>query len=63
MNIPHTFFRWINEREGDMRHNTGMDMTEMMSHIIFVDPNRSALDSLYAAHPPIDERIRRLREM
>jgi Zn-dependent protease with chaperone function len=34
-----------------------------VSHIFFVDPNKSALDSLYATHPPMEERIRRLREM
>ncbi len=45
-------------------HNRGkMDVSEAMSHIFFVDPNRSALDSLYATHPPIEERIRRLRTM
>jgi len=45
-------------------HNTGeMDVSEAVSHIFFVDPNRSALDALYATHPPIDERIRRLRAM
>jgi heat shock protein HtpX len=47
-----------------MVHNRGeMDVSEAMSHIFFVDPNRSALDSLYATHPPVEERIRRLREM
>jgi heat shock protein HtpX len=45
-------------------HNTGeMDVSEAVSHIFFVDPNRSALDALYATHPPVDERIRRLRAM
>ncbi len=45
-------------------HNRGdMDVSEAVSHIFLVDPNRSALDSLYATHPPIDERIRRLRAM
>lgn len=45
-------------------HNRGeMDVSEAVSHIFFVDPNRSALDSLYATHPPVEERIRRLREM
>jgi heat shock protein HtpX len=47
-----------------MVHNRGeMDVSEAVSHIFFVDPNRSALDSLYATHPPVEERIRRLREM
>jgi heat shock protein HtpX len=40
-----------------------MDVSEAVSHIFFVDPNKSALDSLYATHPPMEERIRRLREM
>jgi len=45
-------------------HNTGeMDVSEAVSHMFFVDPNRSALDALYATHPPVDERIRRLRAM
>ncbi len=47
-----------------MGHNRGeMDVSEAVSHIFFVDPNRSALDALYATHPPVEERIRRLREM
>lgn len=47
-----------------MGHNRGeMDVSEAVSHIFFVDPNRSALDALYATHPPIGERVRRLREM
>ena len=45
-------------------HNRGeMDVSEAVSHMFFVDPNRSALDILYATHPPVDERIRRLRAM
>jgi heat shock protein HtpX len=45
-------------------HNRGeMDVSEAVSHIFFVDPNRSALDALYATHPPVEERVRRLREM
>ncbi|UCH58081.1 MAG: M48 family metallopeptidase [Candidatus Bathyarchaeota archaeon] len=45
-------------------HNRGeMDVSEAVSHIFFVDPNKSALDALYATHPPIDERIKRLRAM
>ncbi|UCD45205.1 MAG: M48 family metallopeptidase [Candidatus Bathyarchaeota archaeon] len=47
-----------------MGHNRGeMDVSEAVSHLFFVDPNRSALDSLYATHPPIDERIKRLKAM
>jgi len=47
-----------------MKKNRGkMDVSEAISHLFFVDPNRSPLDSLYATHPPIEERIRRLRAM
>ena len=45
-------------------HNRGeMDVSEAVSHLFIADPNRSVLDALYATHPPMDERIRRLREM
>ena len=45
-------------------NNMGLiEVSEALSHLFFVDPNRSALDSLYAPHPPIDERIKRLRSM
>ncbi len=45
-------------------HNRGeMDVSEAVSHLFIADPNRSALDALYATHPPIDERIRRPRAM
>ncbi len=40
-----------------------MDVSEALSHLFIADPNRSALDSLYATHPPIDERIKRLKAM
>jgi heat shock protein HtpX len=40
-----------------------MDVSEAVSHLFIADPNRSALDSLYATHPPIDERIKRLKAM
>ena len=47
-----------------MKKNRGeMEVSEAMSHLFIVDPNRSPLDSLYATHPPIEERIRRLRAM
>jgi len=47
-----------------MRHNQEkMDVNEAVSHIFFVDPNKSALDALYATYPPIQERIMRLRAM
>jgi len=40
-----------------------MDVSEAVSHLFIADPNRSALDALYATHPPIEERVRRLRAM
>ena len=43
-------------------HNRGdMDVSEAVSHLFIADPNRSALDALYATHPPLEERIKRLR--
>ncbi|KON31210.1 hypothetical protein AC482_01520 [miscellaneous Crenarchaeota group-15 archaeon DG-45] len=50
--------------EDIMRGNRGeMKVSEAVSHLFFVDPNRSPLDSLYATHPPIEERVKRLRAM
>jgi len=47
-----------------MKVNTGkMKVSEAVSHLFFTDPNKSALDSLYATHPPIKERIKTLRSM
>jgi len=47
-----------------MKKNRGnMDVSEAISHLFFVDPKRSPLDELYATHPPIEERIKRLRAM
>ena len=47
-----------------MKHNRGdMNVSEAVSHLFIADPNRSALDALYATHPPIEERIKRLRDM
>jgi heat shock protein HtpX len=47
-----------------MKYNRGdMKVSEAVSHLFIADPNRSALDALYATHPPIEERIKRLREM
>lgn len=37
--------------------------SEAVSHLFFVDPLKSPLDSLFATHPPIDERIKILRAM
>lgn len=47
-----------------MKINQGeMKVSEAVSHLFFVDPNKSPLDKLYATHPPIEERIRILRSM
>lgn len=47
-----------------MKKNQGkIDVSEAISHLFFVDPKRSALDSLYETHPPIEERIKKLRAM
>jgi heat shock protein HtpX len=47
-----------------MKGNQGkMDVSEAVSHLFFVDPKRSPLDALFDTHPPIQERIRRLRAM
>ncbi len=40
-----------------------MKVSEAVSHLFFIDPNKSPLDSLFATHPPIEERIKRLRAM
>ncbi len=40
-----------------------MDVNESISHLFFVDPTKSHLDSLYATHPPIGERVKLLRAM
>ena len=46
------------------KHNRGdMKVSESVSHLFISDPNRSALDALYSTHPPIEERVKRLREM
>jgi heat shock protein HtpX len=46
------------------KNNIGkMDVSESVSHLFISDPNRSPLDALYSTHPPIEERINRLREM
>jgi len=45
------------------RNRGDMDVSEAVSHLFIADPNKSALDSLYATHPPIDERIKRLKAM
>jgi heat shock protein HtpX len=46
------------------KYNEGkMKVSEAVSHIFFADPNKSPLDNLFATHPPIEERIKILREM
>jgi heat shock protein HtpX len=40
-----------------------MKVDEAVSPLFISDPNHSALDNLFATHPPIDERIKRLRQM
>jgi len=37
--------------------------SEAVSHLFFVDPLKSPLDTLFASHPPIKERIKILRAM
>lgn len=37
--------------------------SEAVSHLFFVDPLKSPLDSLFATHPPIKERVKILRAM
>ncbi len=47
-----------------MKNNKGnMHVSEAVSHLFFVDPNRSSLDYLFSTHPPIEERIKILRSM
>jgi heat shock protein HtpX len=46
-----------NQNRGDMK------VSESVSHLFISDPNRTALDAIYSTHPPIEERIKRLREM
>ena len=40
-----------------------LKVSEAVSHLFFVDPTKSALDSLYATHPPVEKRIKILRSM
>lgn len=47
-----------------MRTNQGkLDVSEAVSHLFVTDPKHSPLDSLFATHPPLKERIKRLRSM
>lgn len=46
------------------KYNQGnMKVSEAVSHLFFTDPNKSALDNIFATHPPISERIKILRSM
>lgn len=40
-----------------------MEVSEGMSHLFISDPTHSALDAIFATHPPLDERIKILRSM
>jgi heat shock protein HtpX len=40
-----------------------MKVDEAVSPLFISDPNHSALDNILATHPPIEERIKRLRQM
>lgn len=40
-----------------------MKVDEAVSPLFISDPNHTALDNLVATHPPIEDRIRRLRQM
>jgi heat shock protein HtpX len=40
-----------------------INVSEAVSHLFFVDPKQTSLDSLFATHPPIKERIKRLRNL
>jgi len=40
-----------------------INVSDAVSHLFFVDPKQTSLDSLFATHPPIKERIKRLRSM
>jgi heat shock protein HtpX len=45
-------------------HNQGkMNVSEAMSHLFFADPTKSPLDDIFATHPPIEQRIKLLRDM
>ena len=46
-----------------MMNRGRIKVSEAVSHLFFVDPKKTSLDSIFATHPPIEERIRRLRSM
>lgn len=45
------------------KNRGGINVSDAVSHLFFVDPKQTSLDSLFATHPPIKERIKRLRNM
>ncbi len=45
-------------------YNQGkMKVSEAVSHLFIADPTKSFADNLMATHPPIDERIAKLKSM
>lgn len=40
-----------------------MKVSEAISHLFFIDPNKSPLDNIFATHPSITERVKMLRAM
>ena len=53
-----------NALEKILKKNQGkMEVSEGMSHLFISDPTHSALDSLFATHPPLEDRIKVLRSM
>ncbi len=44
-------------------NNKGMKISESVSHLFTVDPTKSALDNIFATHPPLEDRIKKLRAM
>ncbi len=47
-----------------MEVNRGkMKVSEAVSHLFIADPNKNPLDSMFATHPPVEERIKRLEAM
>jgi heat shock protein HtpX len=45
------------------KNQSNMDVSEAVSHLFFADPRRTSLDSFFDTHPPLAERIKRLRAM
>jgi len=46
------------------KHNSGkMKVSDAVQHLYIADPQKTALDSLFATHPPLDKRIAKLNSM